>query len=50
MIALKTPGEIDAIAAAGEILGALHAAMPGQVRPGVSTLELDEFADWDDLG
>ena len=45
MIALKTPGEIDAIAAAGEILGAFFEALPARVQPGVSTLELDEFAE-----
>ena len=45
MIALKSPGEIDAIAAAGEILGAFFEALPARVQPGVSTLELDDFAE-----
>jgi methionyl aminopeptidase len=45
VITLKTAAEIDAIARAGEILGALHRAIAPRVLPGVSTAELDEFAE-----
>lgn len=45
MIELKTPGEIDAMAAAGAILAALFHALHEHVRPAVSTAELDEFAE-----
>ncbi|HEX8693277.1 MAG TPA: type I methionyl aminopeptidase [Longimicrobium sp.] len=45
MITLYAPDEIDVIARAGRILAALYAVAPGQVRPGVSTGELDRFAE-----
>lgn len=44
MIELKTPGEIDAIAAAGAVVAAILAAVRERARPGVSPLELDTFA------
>ena len=45
MIPLKSASEIDAIAAAGDILGRLLAAIAAEVAPGKSTLELDRFGE-----
>ncbi|MBX6365958.1 MAG: type I methionyl aminopeptidase [Gemmatimonadetes bacterium] len=45
MISLKTPQEIEAIGRAGGILARLFEALPAQLRPGVTTAELDAFAD-----
>jgi methionyl aminopeptidase len=45
MIPLRTPGEIDAIAASGAVLARLFDALGGQVKPGISTAELDAFAE-----
>ena len=45
MIPLKSASEIDAIAAAGDILGRLFAAIAAEVAPGKSTLELDRFGE-----
>lgn len=45
MIALKTPAEIDAIAAAGDVLARLFDALEPRIVPGVSTAELDRFAE-----
>jgi methionyl aminopeptidase len=45
VIVLKSPGEIRAIERAGRILGALHREIAGRVVPGVSTGELDAFAE-----
>jgi methionyl aminopeptidase len=45
VIALRTPGEIDALAAAGDVLGRLHVELGSRVRPGVSTAELDRVAE-----
>jgi methionyl aminopeptidase len=45
VITLRTPDEVGAIERAGRILGALHRELPGRVKPGVSTLELDRFAE-----
>src|SRR5690606_33491111 len=45
VIHLRTRPEMEAIARAGEILARLFAALPQQVRPGVSTAELDAFAE-----
>jgi methionyl aminopeptidase len=45
VISLKTPEEIEAIARAGAILGALYRVLPERVVPGVSTRELDRFAE-----
>jgi methionyl aminopeptidase len=45
MISLKTPTEIDAIAQAGRILGALLREIEPRIEPGVSTLALDQFAE-----
>lgn len=45
MIHLKSAAEIDTIARAGAILGELYRQIPAQVRPGVSTAELDRWAE-----
>jgi methionyl aminopeptidase len=45
LIALKTPEEIDAMGRAGAILAALYRELPERVVPGVSTKELDRFAE-----
>lgn len=45
MIPLRTAGEIDAIEAAGTILGRLFDAIAEEVVPGRTTEELDRFAE-----
>jgi len=45
MIHLRTAGEIAAIKAAGAVLDHLFEEIAGQVAPGVSTAELDRFAE-----
>ncbi|HEX2076715.1 MAG TPA: type I methionyl aminopeptidase [Longimicrobium sp.] len=45
MIHLKSAAEIDTIARAGAILAALYRALPDQVRPGVTTAQLDRWAE-----
>ncbi len=45
MIELKTAEEIEAIARAGAIIGRLFEELPARVTPGVSTAQIDEFAD-----
>jgi methionyl aminopeptidase len=45
VIALKNPQEIRAIERAGLILADLHAAIEPRVLPGVTTAELDRFAE-----
>jgi methionyl aminopeptidase len=45
VISLKTPAEIETIARAGAILAELYRVIPGEVRPGRTTAELDEFAE-----
>lgn len=45
MIFLKTPAEIDAIAEAGQVLASLFEELVERVRPGVTTNELDAFAE-----
>ncbi len=45
MIHLKSAAEIDTIARAGAILAGLWRAIPAQVAPGVSTGELDRWAE-----
>lgn len=44
MIELKTPGEIDAIAAAGQVVAAALADLRAHAVPGVSTRDLDALA------
>lgn len=45
MIHLRTPGEIDAIARGGGIIGSLFGAVRSEVAPGVSTGWLDRFCE-----
>lgn len=45
MIQLKSAREIEVMAEGGRILAATLAELKARVAPGVSTLELDEFAD-----
>ncbi len=41
----KRPSEIDAMAASGALLARVHDALAAEVRPGVTTLHLDELAE-----
>lgn len=45
MIPIKTLEEIDAIARAGRILGALLESIPAEIQPGRTTADLDRFAE-----
>ena len=45
MVQLKSPREIETMAAGGQILAATHAEMQKAVRPGVSTADLDRIAE-----
>lgn len=45
MIHLKTPEEIEKIAQAGAIIAALYSEIPATLEPGVSTAQLDRFAE-----
>ena len=45
MISLKTPDEIEMIARGGAIIAELYQVLPGEVRPGRTTAELDRFAE-----
>ena len=45
MIPIKSPAEIDAIAAAGDILARLLQLLEGEVAAGKSTLDLDRFGE-----
>lgn len=45
MVQLKSPREIETMAAGGKILAATHAEMQKAVRPGVSTADLDRIAE-----
>ena len=45
MVQLKSPREIDTMAAGGRILAATHQAMRKAIRPGISTAELDRIAE-----
>lgn len=44
-IAAKTPAELDAMQAAGEVVGKALQAVQAAAQPGVSTLELDQIAE-----
>lgn len=44
-IAAKTPAELDAMQAAGEVVGRTLQAVKAAAKPGVSTLDLDEIAE-----
>src|SRR2546426_7864522 len=45
MITIKSPREIETMAAAGRVVAATLALVQRQVRPGVSTEELDRLAE-----
>ena len=45
MITLRSPQEIDAIAAAGVIIGRLHQELGIRIVPGITTQELDAFGE-----
>lgn len=45
MIHLRTATEMDTIAHAGSIIGRLFEQLPAHVQPGVSTEEIDRFAE-----
>lgn len=45
MIYLKTPSEIDKMRRSCQIIGCLLNSLNGIIRPGVSTLELDAYAE-----
>jgi methionyl aminopeptidase len=45
VIHLKSAAEIDTIARAGAILAELYRRLPAEVRPGVSTADLDRWAE-----
>lgn len=42
---IKTPGEIDAMAASGALLTACHDVLQDEIAPGVTTRALDEIAE-----
>ncbi|QGU06452.1 Methionine aminopeptidase 1 [Corynebacterium occultum] len=44
-IPAKTPGELEAMQAAGELVGRTLQAVKAAAKPGVSTLELDQIAE-----
>ena len=44
MVEIKTPGEIDAIRAAGRVVADVLAASRGAAAPGVTLKELDQAA------
>ncbi|TSE02131.1 type I methionyl aminopeptidase [Skermania sp. ID1734] len=45
VVPFRTPGELDAMAAAGAVVGAALVAVREAAKPGVSTLELDAIAE-----
>jgi methionyl aminopeptidase len=45
VIQLKSPREIDLMARGGQILGATVEMLRREVRPGMSTWQLDEMAE-----
>ncbi|MGH3665714.1 MAG: M24 family metallopeptidase, partial [Egibacteraceae bacterium] len=45
MIVRKSPAEIELMARAGRVVADLHEVVREAVRPGISTLELDEIAE-----
>ena len=45
MIIRKSPAEIEVMARAGEVVAATHALLAENIRPGVTTAELDELAE-----
>ena len=45
MIILKTPEQIEKMAKAGKILAAVHREIAKMIKPGVTTLEIDQFVE-----
>ncbi|RKN79254.1 type I methionyl aminopeptidase [Paenibacillus ginsengarvi] len=45
MIVIKTKEEIAKMKRAGELLASCHRALAGMIRPGITTLEIDKFAE-----
>lgn len=45
MVIIKTDKEIELMAEAGKILTACHRELRSLIRPGVTTLEIDKFAE-----
>ncbi|MFC8179112.1 MULTISPECIES: type I methionyl aminopeptidase [Nocardiaceae] len=45
VVPFRSPGELDAMAAAGAVVGAALVAVRDAAKPGVSTLELDRVAE-----
>ncbi|KLU66824.1 methionine aminopeptidase 1 [Desulfosporosinus acididurans] len=45
MIIMKTPQQIELMAQAGKILTACHRELREIIRPGITTMEIDHFAD-----
>lgn len=45
MIIIKTPQQIELMAKAGKILTACHRELREIIRPGISTMQIDHFAD-----
>src|SRR5215204_5696935 len=45
MVILKTPEEIEKIAASGRVLAKCHRLLRSKARPGITTGELDEAAE-----
>ena len=44
-IIIKTPEQIEKIKAAGHVLAELYHELKSYIKPGVSTLQIDAFAD-----
>jgi methionyl aminopeptidase len=42
---LKTPEQVEAIARAGSIIGRLFLEIPGEIRPGITTADIDAFVE-----
>ena len=45
VVPFRSGGELDAMAAAGAVVGAALVAVRDAAKPGVSTLDLDEVAE-----
>lgn len=45
MIIIKTAEEIEKMAAAGKVLTACHRELRGIIRPGITTLQIDQFVE-----
>jgi methionyl aminopeptidase len=45
MVILKSPGEIAKMRKAGRILAMCHQAIEAMIRPGITTLEVNDFAE-----